>query len=99
LERGQSAIASRHVHAVSQIADRLRQPPFRWYARLMEGMLSFLRGDLDEADRLCTLAMADGRAAGSANCQMVADGGQKMAILRERGEIDLCRQIYEQAIA
>ena len=38
--------ASRTIDAFAQLADRLRQPQFCWYARLVEGMRALLRGDV-----------------------------------------------------
>jgi tetratricopeptide (TPR) repeat protein len=98
MEVGNVPLASRHIDEFVRLADRLRQPQFRWYARLMQGMQAHLRGDLDAAQLLCDRASEDGRAAGSANSQMVVDGGLAFVLLRERGEIERCRQIYQEAI-
>jgi hypothetical protein len=86
MERADVAGATREIAAFARIADTLRQPQFCWYARLEEGMLALLHGDLDGAQRLGEEAVRLGRAAGSGNAQMLAKGGLLMAVARERGD-------------
>jgi tetratricopeptide (TPR) repeat protein len=88
METGNVALATAEVRAFAQLADALRQPGFRWYARVAEGMLAFLHGDLDGAWELAEQALVDGRAAGSANAEMLAQGSLQAMILRERGDYD-----------
>jgi len=86
METGDVALATGEVRAFARLADALRQPGFRWYARVAEGMLTFLHGDLDGAWALAERALVDGRAAGSANAEMLAAGSLQAMILRERGD-------------
>jgi hypothetical protein len=65
----------------------------------MEGMLAHLHGDLPAALSLAQRASAEGAAAGSANAEMVVDGGLLFAVLRDSGEVDLARHTYQAVIA
>ena len=67
MELGDVVQASRSIDAFAQLADRLRQPQFRWYARLVEGMRALLRGDVDGAFELATQASELGRSIASGN--------------------------------
>ena len=88
METGNVPVATGEVRAFARLADTLRQPAFRWYARVAEGMLAFLGGDLDAAWDLAARGLADGRAAGSANAEMLAAGGLQAMIRRERNDHD-----------
>src|SRR6185503_7044185 len=72
--------------AFARLADSLRQPVFQWYARVVEGMLALLHGDLDAAWELGTAGAELGRRADSDNAQMLAEGGVVAMVLRERGD-------------
>jgi hypothetical protein len=61
LEQGDVADATRHIEAFVLLADRLRQPQFTWFARLMEGMLAHLTAISTPPSRW-PIAFADGRA-------------------------------------
>ena len=99
METGNVAVAAAEVRAFAHLADTLRQPGLRWYARVAEGMLALLRGDLDAAWDLAERGLADGRAAGSANAQMLAAGSLQGMILRERKDLDGCLSILISANA
>jgi tetratricopeptide (TPR) repeat protein len=96
MESGEVPLATAEIRAFARLADSLRQPVFQWYARLVEGMLALLHGDLDTAWELGTQSAAAGRRAGSANAHMLAEGGLLPAILRERGDND---QFLERMVA
>ena len=98
MEAGDVTIASRHVAAFARLADRLRQPQFQWFARLMEGMLAHLHGDLESAAALASEAADLGRAAGSANAHMVVEGGLTFAVLRDRGELERAQDLYREVL-
>ena len=87
--------ASRSIDAFAQLADRLRQPQFCWYARLVEGMRSLLRGDVDTAFTLATAASELGRSVGSANARMLTDGSLLPIIARERGDPSFLARMEE----
>ena len=93
MERADVTVASRHIRAFAALADSLRQPHFCWYARLAEGMLALLHGDLDEAEALAREAAELGHRARSANAQMLADGALLPVIDRERGGDSFLEQI------
>lgn len=95
MELGEVGQASRTIDAFALLADRLRQPQFRWYARLVEGMRALLRGDLDGAEELATAASELGRSVGSANAEMLADGALLPIIARERGDASFVERIVE----
>lgn len=97
MELGRAAEATVDIAAFARLADALRQPAFRWYARLEEGMLAFLHGDLDTAEALALDAAAEGRRAGSANAQMLTEGGLLASIRRERGDLDGFLRILTEA--
>ncbi len=86
MERGDVPLAWRAIDAFAELADRLRQPQFCWYARLVEGMRAHLRGDLDAAQRLAEEASRLGRSISSANARMLADGALIPILARDRGE-------------
>jgi tetratricopeptide (TPR) repeat protein len=86
LEAGEIGFVTRHAAAFGRLADRLRLPQFTWYARLVEGMLAHLRGNLERAAELADAASQLGRQAGSANARMLADGALGPAVARDRGE-------------
>jgi hypothetical protein len=88
MERGEVTLVRNEVEAFARLADGLRQPEFRWYGRLVDGMLALLAGDLDTAQRLGEEASALGRTARSANAHMLVDGGLLPIIGRERGDDD-----------
>ena len=85
MESGQFERATAEIRAFARLADSLRQPVFQWYARVVEGMLALLHGDLDAAWELATTAAELGRRARSANAQMLT-GGLLATVLRERGD-------------
>jgi hypothetical protein len=88
MEAGEVRAATGEIQTFARIADRLCLPAYRWYARVAEGMLALLHGDLDEAERLAQLAIEDGRRAKSSNAMMLAKGGLLASVLRERGDRD-----------
>ena len=98
MEAGNVTIATPHIEAFARLADRLRQPQFQWFARLMEGMLAHLHGDLDAATALAAIAAAHGRSAGSDNAHMVVEGGLTFAILRDRGELERAQDLYRKVM-
>jgi len=87
MESGQIDRATPEIRAFARLADSLRQPAFQWYARVVEGMLALLHGDLDAAEELGTIAQETGRRAQSANADMLTGGLLAMA-RRERGDPD-----------
>ncbi len=97
MEAGRVVEATAEVGAFARLADALRQPAFRWYARLEEGMLALLHGDLDRAEALAHEAAGEGRAAGSANARMLAEGGLLASVRRERGDAEGFLRILTEA--
>ena len=97
MEDGNVAASAREIAAFVSLAERLRQPQFLWYAHTLLGMLAHLSGDLDEALRLGRLAADEGRQAGSANAQMLADGGLITMTLRDQGDYDAMRIVFRTA--
>ena len=87
--------ASRTIDAFAQLADRLRQPQFCWYARLVEGMRALLRGDVDTAFELATQAAELGRSIASRNAEMLTDGALLPIIARERGDASFVARMEE----
>lgn len=86
LEAGDLGLVRRHAAAFADLADRLRLPQFMWYARLIEGMLAHLAGDLERAAALAAESAELGRRAHSANAHMLADGALAPAVDRDRGD-------------
>ena len=86
MERGDLPLAWRAIDAFTELADRLRQPQFCWFARLVEGMRAHLRGDLDTAQPLAEEASRIGRSISSGNARMLADGALIPILARDRGE-------------
>lgn len=91
MERGRIGIARIHISAFVGLADRLRQPRFRWYARVLEGMTALLDGDLDRADAMGVEAEREGQVAESANAEMLARGALRAMVARARGDLDAMR--------
>ena len=87
--------ASRTIDAFAQLADRLRQPQFCWYARLVEGMRALLRGDVHTAFELATQAAELGRSIASRNAEMLTDGALLPIIARERGDASFVARMEE----
>ena len=83
-EAGDLTLVRRHADRVLVLADRLRLPQFTWYARLVEGTLAHLAGDLEAAGALAGESAALGRLAGSANAHMLAEGALIPAVGRDR---------------
>jgi tetratricopeptide (TPR) repeat protein len=88
MEAGDLPSAAAEIRSYAEVSFDLGLPAFRWYARLVEGMLALLHGDLDEAERLARLAIDDGEQAGSPNAMMLAKGALLAAVHRERGDAD-----------
>jgi tetratricopeptide (TPR) repeat protein len=95
MENGAVGLATRHVEAFAYLADALRQPQFCWYARLAEGMLALLHGEIADAQRLARSAADLGRVAQSANAQMLADGALIPMIDRTLGSDAFLAQMDE----
>ncbi len=93
LEAGDIGTVKRHATAFARTADGLRLPQFTWYARLVEGMLAHLAGDLGLAEALNTRAAELGRQAHSANAEMLTDGALGPAIARDRGDPDFLDRV------
>lgn len=95
LEAGDIGLVERHSAAFSSLADRLRAPQFTWYARLIEGMLALLHGNLERAEALALEAGDLGRQAHSANALMLADGSLLPAVHREMGRPDFLDRMLQ----
>lgn len=95
LEAGDVGRARRHAAAFAALADRLRLPQFTWYARLVEGTLAHLAGDLEAAAALSDRSSELGRLAGSANARMLADGALRPAVERDRGDPGWLERLVE----
>jgi hypothetical protein len=67
LEVGDVGASDIELERFAQLAERLRQPLYRWYIPLWRGMRALMRGDLDEAARHCAQAQQIGAAAHSDN--------------------------------
>ena len=80
------------------VAEALAQPLYRWYVPLFRGMQALLRGELDEAERLCAQAAALGVAAGSANAEMLS-ATQAAAVAVERGRLEQLVDVYAASLA
>ncbi len=93
MEDGDVGRAARHIESFGHLADALRQPHFTWYARLAEGMLALLHGDLVGAERLGREAAALGARAQSNNARMLADGALLPLVARARGDADFVGRI------
>lgn len=59
------------IERFAQVADRLRQPLYRWYVPLWRGMRALMRRDIDEAARQCATAEEIGALAHSGNAGML----------------------------
>lgn len=97
LERGDPEVHD-EIGRFAAVAEALGQPLYRWYVPLFRGMQALLRGDLDEADRLCERAAALGLAAGSDNAQMLSET-QAAAIAFERGRFLELVEVSEASLA
>ena len=93
LELGDPAVHA-EIERFTRVAEALGQPLYQWYVPLFRGMQALLRGDLGEADRLCSRAAALGAEAGSANAVMLS-GTQLTAIRFERGQFEELLQVLE----
>ena len=71
LEIGDVGAADAEIQRFSLVADRLRQPLYRWYVPLWRGMRALMRRDLDEAARQCAIAEETGALAHSDNAGML----------------------------
>ncbi len=71
LELGEVAAADAEIQRFAQVADRLRQPLYRWYVPLWRGMQALMRRDVDEAARQCAIAEEIGALAHSDNAMML----------------------------
>ncbi|MGH4007996.1 MAG: ATP-binding protein [Pseudonocardiaceae bacterium] len=71
LEIGDVAAADIEIERFAQVADRLRQPLYRWYVPLWRGMRALMRRDIDEAARQCAVAEEIGALAHSDNARML----------------------------
>ena len=80
------------------IAEQLGSPLYRWYVPLFHGMQALLRGDLDEAERLCAQAATLGVEAGSDNAEMLSST-LSAAIVMERGGVTELLAGYEAMLA
>jgi tetratricopeptide (TPR) repeat protein len=67
LEVGDLAAADIELERFARVAERLRQPLYRWYVPLWRGMRALMRGELDEAARYCAQAEEIGTMAHSDN--------------------------------
>ena len=65
MEVGRVAEADAEIRGFAKIAERLRQPRYEWYVPLWQGMRALMRGDSQEAGRLCDEAEAIAKRAGS----------------------------------
>ena len=97
LERGEPEVHEEIGRFVT-VAETLGQPLYRWYVPLFRGMQALLRGDLDEAERLCDRAAALGVEAGSDNATMLS-ATQAAAIAMERGRFLELAGVYEASLA
>ena len=86
------------VERFAAIAEQLGSPLYRWYVPLFHGMQALLRGDLDEAERLCAQAATLGAEAGSDNAEMLS-GTLSAAIVMERGGVTELLAGYEAMLA
>jgi tetratricopeptide (TPR) repeat protein len=71
LEVGDVGAADIEIERFAQVADRLRQPLYRWYVPLWRGMRALMRRDIDEAARQCAIAEEIGALAHSDNAGML----------------------------
>jgi hypothetical protein len=103
LEIGDIGAADRAVERFALIAERLRQPLYRWYVPLWRGMRALMRGELAAAAQYCTDAEQIGAQATSGNALALtfaqwwvrqryegrqADAGSAMANLLSRVSAD-----------
>jgi hypothetical protein len=71
LEMGDLRSVDAEVHAFAQIADRLRQPQYRWYVPLWRAMRAVMCGRLADQRALSVKAEELGRAAQSVNTDIL----------------------------
>lgn len=63
--------ADAEIRRFALVADRLRQPLYRWYVPPWRGMRALMRRDIDEAARQCATAEEIGALAHSDNARML----------------------------
>jgi DNA-binding SARP family transcriptional activator len=101
LERGEVAEAGRLLDAFEEIAGRLRQPIYRWQAKLFRTLQAQLRGAFEPAERLAMEALELGQ--GAQDPDALTLFATQIGLLRleqgRLGEIEpLVRQFLDQDI-
>ncbi|MCV2488054.1 AAA family ATPase [Geodermatophilus sp. YIM 151500] len=71
LETGEVGEADAEIERFARVADRLRQPLYRWYVPLWKGMRALMRRELDDAARRRAEAEDLGARAGSGNAAVL----------------------------
>ena len=71
LETGEVGEADAEIERFARVADRLRQPLYRWYVPLWKGMRALMRREIDEAARRRTEAEELGARALSGNATVL----------------------------
>ena len=84
LERGRLADAATEVDAFARVADRLRQPLYRWYVPLWRATLAMAAGELDAARRWTNEAEEVGALCSSENARILV-AVQRSVRLRYEG--------------
>jgi DNA-binding CsgD family transcriptional regulator len=84
MERGETALAEAEVEAIERLESRLRQPTYAFALKLYHVMLALMRGDLAEAERVITQAMALTRKAPAHQEQLSV---QIFTLRREQGRL------------
>jgi hypothetical protein len=72
LETGEVGEADAEIERFARVADRLRQPLYRWYVPLWKGMRALMRREADEAARRRAEAEELGARAHSSNATVLA---------------------------
>ena len=84
LERGRLADAATEVNVFARVADRQRQPLYRWYVPLWRATLAMTAGELDAARRWTNEAEAVGALCRSENARILV-AVQRFVRLRYEG--------------
>lgn len=98
LEQGRLAEADVEIDAFERVADRLREPLYRWYVPLWRGMRALTRGELEESSAWCKEAAEIGARAHSDNAAMLT-AQQKWLRLRALGRFTDASRLLEDAFA
>lgn len=98
LEQGRLAETDVEIDAFERVADRLREPLYRWYVPLWRGMSALTRGELEESSAWCKKAAEIGARAHSDNAAMLT-AQQEWIRLRAQGRFTDASRLLEDAFA